>query len=203
MKKQILKLKSKAAVFIDWANVFNWKKSLKKEINPKTLFEYLKTYPQIKLIYFYFGEDQHPKSKQFLKEIRKIGYELITKPVKYIIVGKINKTLIKKRKCDFDVEITMKIYELLQEDFKSFIFFTGDGDFAPLYQYLLKKKKQVIVIYEKGFLGREIWQINKGLFKTRLGYLAINQVRKSAVESICRNKKNNPRSKVISAGRDC
>lgn len=187
MKKQILKLKGKTAVFIDWANIYNWKKSLKEKIDLKKLFAYLHAHQEIKSINFYFGEDKHPKSKQFLQEIKKIGYQVITKPVKYIVVGRINRNIIKKRKCDFDIEICMKVYQLLNRNYQSFIFFSGDGDFAPLYQYLISEKKQVIVIYEKGFLGKEIWQINRGLFKTRLSYLIA---------------KNNPRSKANIAGRD-
>ncbi len=38
-----LKLQGKTAVFIDWANVYNWKKSLKKKVDLKKLYLYLKT----------------------------------------------------------------------------------------------------------------------------------------------------------------
>lgn len=95
-KRQVLKLKSKAAVFIDWANVYNWKKSLKAEIEPEKLFFYLKSYPQIREINFYFGTDCNQKSKEFLKKVKKIGYRLVTKPVKYIIIGKVDGTVIKR-----------------------------------------------------------------------------------------------------------
>lgn len=44
----------------------------------------------------------------------------------------------------------------------------GDGDFEPLYKFLIKQGKQVLVIYTKGHLGREIWNIEKGLFKAQL-----------------------------------
>ena len=65
----------------------------------------------------------------------------------------------------------MAVYKYLEEGYSSFIFLSGDGDFAPLYEYLIKLKKQVLVIYEKGHLGREVWGIKTGLFKTRLSYL--------------------------------
>ncbi len=197
--EQVLKLNGKTAVFIDWANVYkrrrtriiqntslspyfelssrgvyiviklyNWKKSLKKEPNSKQIFEYLKKYKNIKSVNFYYGLDSHPKSKNFLKKIEKIGYNLSTKPVKYI---KIEGTEIQQRKCDFDIEICMSVYDCLEKDFDSFLFFSGDGDFAPLYEYLIEKNKQVIVVFEQGYLGREIWDIKKGVFKTRLSYL--------------------------------
>ena len=38
--KKLLKLKSPSWVFVDWANVYNWKKSLKKEVDPKKLYKY-------------------------------------------------------------------------------------------------------------------------------------------------------------------
>jgi len=174
-KKQILKLNGKAVVFIDWANIYGWKKALKKPIEPKTLYKYLKIYPEIKSINFYYGKDKNKKSREFLGQIKIIGYKLTTKPVKYIVVGKVAGTIIRKRKCDFDMEICMATYSHLEKGFETFIFFSGDGDFESLYRHLIKNKKQVVVIYEKGHLGREIWMIKKGLFKTRLTYLKINK----------------------------
>ena len=164
-KKQILELIGKTAVFVDWANVYNWKKSLKKEPNPKKIFKYLKEYKKIKNINFYYGLDKHPKSKKFLKEIKKTGYTLHTKDVKYI---KIEDTDILQRKCDFDIEICMSMYKFIKKDFDSFVFFSGDGDFAPMYEYLIKNKKQVIVVFEQGHLGREIYNMKKGLYKLTL-----------------------------------
>lgn len=167
-EEQILRLMGKTAVFIDWANVYNWKKSLKKEPDPKQIFEYLKKYKNIKDINFYYGLDSHTKSKNFLKKIEKIGYNLSTKLVKYI---RIKETKIKQRKCDFDIEICMSVYECLEKNFDSFIFFSGDGDFAPMYEYLVKKRKQVIVVFEQGHLGREVYNVNKGLYKLTLSKL--------------------------------
>ena len=175
MNKKILKLKSKTIAFIDWANVYNWKKSLKKEVDPQKLFKYLKTYKEIKEIRFYFGADQtHPASNEFLKEMRKIGYSVTTKPVKFLKVYNEEKTeFIWKRKCDFDLEIGLDAYESLDK-FGSFIFFSGDGDFATLYTRLIKRKKQVIVIYAHGNLGREVWQIKKGIFKKHIKKLGVD-----------------------------
>jgi uncharacterized LabA/DUF88 family protein len=184
-KGQILRLRGKAAVFVDWANVYNWKDSLKSPVDPEKLLKYLKTYPQISSFNFYFGTDRNKKSRKFLKKMSEIGWRVVTKPVKHIVLGKIGDQVIKKRKCDFDIEICMDVYALLEKGFESFIFFTGDGDFAPLYRHLISLKKQVIVIFEKGFVGREIWEIKRGLFKTRLSYLW---------------PKNNPRSKTDFGG---
>lgn len=163
MEKFKLKLRGKACVFIDWANVYGWTDRLDKPVDPRKLYRYLKTYKEIKNIRFYFGLDKHPKSKQFLQKVRHIGYTVITKEVKYIPVSidtSYFKTIIKeikasldnvkhletkevekilqilnkkvlRRKCDFDMEIALDTFEGLQK-FNSFIFFTGDGDFAAL-----------------------------------------------------------------------
>jgi len=163
-----LKLKGKTAVFIDWANVYGWKKSLKREVDPKKLYRYLKGYKEVKHISFYFGTDTHPKSKSFLSKMKRTGYQIITKPVKHIFIAEVNGQKIYKRKCDFDMEICIKAHELLNENIQTFIFFTGDGDFEPLYKLLMDKKKQVIVVYARGHLGREIWNLKKDIFKLEL-----------------------------------
>ena len=119
----------------------------------------------------YFGKDIHPKSVAFLERGEKAGYMITTKSVKYILETEIEDRKIYRRKCDFDMAICIDVHEALQQDIRSFIFFTGDGDFAPLYQKLIDLRKQVIVVYSPGHLGREIWDIKKGLFKIQLKHL--------------------------------
>lgn len=164
---QKLKLKGPTQVYIDYANVYGWR----QDLNLKSLYKYLKSYSLISQINFYYGEDNNSKSQQFLSQIKRIGYKLHIKPVKHITIGKIDSNTITKRKCDFDVEICISIFQALKTKTKTFIFFSGDGDFAPIYQHLLKLKKQVIVIYHPGHLGKEIWQFKNKLFITRLDYL--------------------------------
>ena len=174
--KLILKFKGKTAAFVDWANVYGWRKSLKAEVDSKKLFDYLKSYKEIKSFHFYHGTDNHPKSKQFLTKIKKIGFNVFTKPVKYITAGRVDNQIIRRRKCDFDLEIALDCFENIDQ-FDSFIFFSGDGDFATLYQRLIKKGKQVIVVYQPGHLGKEVWEMKRGIFKVeikRLGNLTKN-----------------------------
>ena len=168
LKPKKLKLRGKAMVFIDWANVYGWRKTLKRDLDPEKLFKYLKNYPDIVDIRFYFGEDEHPKSRAFLKKVEEIGYTVITKPVKHILIVEIDGKNIYRRKCDFDMETCIDVHEVLVEDVESFIFFTGDGDYAPLYQKLIKLGKQVIVIYMYYHLGREIFGIKKGVYKVSI-----------------------------------
>jgi len=174
---QTLILKGKAVSFIDWANVYGWAESLVEPTNPKDLYKYLKSYKEVKAINFYYGKDNNSKSREFLENIKKMGFLLFTKPVKYIVVGKLGTEDLKKRKCDFDIEICMSVYDYLKKGYETFLFFSGDGDFAPLYRYLINNRKRVLVIYEKGHLGREVWFIKRGLFKTRLSYVIKNNPR--------------------------
>lgn len=167
-EKLVLRLRGKTAVFIDWANVHGWENSLKHEISPKKLFQYLKSYKEIKEVSFYFGTDKHPKSKKLLTQAKRIGYRVITKPVKYILIAEVQGKKIYKRKCDFDMEICIDVHHLITKEFDSYLFFTGDGDFEPLYKHLINKKKQVIVVYVRGHLGREIWELREGIFKVEL-----------------------------------
>ncbi len=168
-----LKLRGKTAVFIDWANVYGWRKSLKQEVDPQKLYKYLKNYREIKKISFYYGEDKHPKSKQLLRKAVKIGYHVTTKPVKYIQITVVGGQKIYRRKCDFDMEICIDVHKFMNEGLESFIFFSGDGDFEPLYKLLIERKKQVIVIYSPGHLGREIWNLKRGIFKTEIQKLDV------------------------------
>lgn len=172
-KEKIFKLRDKVIVFIDWANVYNWRKTLNREIDVLKLYRYLKNYREIKEIRFYFGKDKNIKSKRFLNKVSKIGFTIVTKPVKYIQVAKIESQRIYRRKCDFDMEICMDVHRLLKEKIEGFIFFTGDGDFAPLYKFLINLKKQVIVVYAKNHLGKEIWEIKRGLFKIQISHLGL------------------------------
>ena len=161
-------LQGKTAVFIDWANVYGWSKSLKREIDPAKLLVYLKTYKEIVDIRLYFGEDTHPKSIEFLQNAERLGYTVIRKPVKYIPVAEVEGEKLLRRKCDFDMEVCIDVHRILNEGIESFIFFTGDGDYEPLYKMLIGLRKQVIVVYTTGHLGREIWAMKRGIFKVEL-----------------------------------
>ena len=158
-----LQLNGKTAVFIDWANVYRWKDSLKQEVDLKRLWKYLRGYEQIKEIHFYFGTDVHPLSKEQIVSAKRIGYTVVTKPVKYVPQRTATGEIVWMRKCDFDLEIGLDCFEKI-EKFSTFVFFSGDGDFATLYKRLIKKGKKVIVVFAQGHLGKEIRAIRRGLY---------------------------------------
>jgi len=88
MDSKIFKLKGKTLAIIDWANVYGWRGKLKWKIEPQKLYNYLKTYPEIFDIRFYFGvEKRNEKSEKFQQRIKDIGYSLISKEVKWVPVS--------------------------------------------------------------------------------------------------------------------
>lgn len=87
MGKEVFKFKleSKTFVIIDWANVHGWFSDLGWEIDPQKLFDYLRLYPDIVNINFYFGvELDEQKSVGFNKKIEGIGYTHKSKEVKWV-----------------------------------------------------------------------------------------------------------------------
>ncbi|MBI2074679.1 MAG: NYN domain-containing protein [Candidatus Levybacteria bacterium] len=155
-------LKGQTLVLVDWANVYNWKNSLKWQIDSKKLYTYLLSYPEIREMLFYHGTDTNDASRKFIDEVKQVGFSVVTKPVKYLSIQEKGVTIL-RRKCDFDLEIGLDCFERL-EKFQSFIFFSGDGDFATLYKRLVVRKKQVIVVFAQGHLGKEIRQIKQGIY---------------------------------------
>ncbi|PIT93134.1 MAG: hypothetical protein COU06_01455 [Candidatus Harrisonbacteria bacterium CG10_big_fil_rev_8_21_14_0_10_38_8] len=128
-KKTIFRLKDRTLVIIDWANVYGWFSNPKSrsylgwEVDPKKLFKYLSTYPEITDKRLYHGvEIGNKRSEDFGDEIQNIGFTFIKKDVKWVPVylNEQNhfKRVIKKL---FDVldkvkvtnsEIATKLYEL-------------------------------------------------------------------------------------------
>lgn len=65
---------------------------------------------------------------------------------------------IKKTKCDFDAEIAKDIV-LEIDKYENLILFSGDGDFAPIVDFLIKEReKRVFVIYPQGSFGEIDYQ---------------------------------------------
>lgn len=70
---------------------------------------------------------------------------------------------VKRRKCDFDVEIARDAFNL-SDSFETLILFSGDGDYAALAEDLIAKGKKVIVVFAPGHKGREYDSLKKGIF---------------------------------------
>lgn len=171
------KMQGNAVVFIDWANVYKWKEKLGKDVDLTRLVKYLEGYDEVGEVRFYFGTEEQPHSKIQLREARAAGCKVVTKPVKFLPKEAESGEMVWVRKCDFDLEIGLDAFEGL-EKYESFVFFSGDGDFATLYKRLVKRGKQVVVVYVHGSLGREVWEIKQGVFKRAIDRLDVNVFKK-------------------------
>ncbi len=167
-------LQGKTLVLIDWANVFNWMRGSAGEIDPQQLYDYLRTYSNVDRICLFAGEDDHPKSVEFLEECRKIGFEVISKKVKYVStlvekspfwdalkehvpekkLQKMRNQPILRRKCDFDVELSKELLLNLDE-YHTYILFSGDGDYATVIEEIMKREKRVFIVSTERALGKE------------------------------------------------
>lgn len=63
-----------------------------------------------------------------------------------------------RRKCDFDVEISREIL-LNLDKYRSFILFSGDGDYAPIFDVLRERGKQAILVFPNGRRGKEYEEV--------------------------------------------
>jgi uncharacterized LabA/DUF88 family protein len=142
----------KTYAFIDASNIIYGTRDEGWKVDFKKLFKYLKERYKCKKIYYFGGiEKKNSKQKSFYSYLNKWGFELVLKEVK--IFKQENGKSIHKANCDVDLTFhAMKDKEL----FDRAIFLTGDGDFEILFEYLIKMKKELIVIANAKRTAKEI-----------------------------------------------
>ncbi|VVA44132.1 conserved hypothetical protein [Candidatus Roizmanbacteria bacterium] len=141
MKKEII------YAFIDASNIIYGARSEGWFIDQKKLFIYLKNKFKISKAFFYYGKDSNdPKKIAFLNKLETFGYILRVKEIKRF--GK-------RMKANCDVDLTMDMLIKIMEYDKAIVL-TGDGDFAPLFIYLIKNKKQIVIISSPKRTAKEI-----------------------------------------------
>jgi len=157
-----LVLKGKTIVFIDWANVYGWRNVLREEFNLGFFPNLRVKYPNIESLRLYFGEDTTTGSRNFIQSAHNLGLTIITKPVKYINIGS-GKNPVYRRKCDMDLEIALDAISYIDK-YKTFVFFSGDGDFKTLYERILADRdKKVVVVSASKRIGGELFTLKKRL----------------------------------------
>jgi len=145
-------VKEKIAVFIDAANLELSAKDRGWKVDYKKLYKWLKEVGKLEYIGFFtvrFGNKSHDA---FLTVLKKIGYKLVTKPLKLIK----NKNNTKHtRKANFDVEIAVEAMKR-RDSFATMMLFSGDSDFDYLLKELKKERKRVVVVSMKYHVSREL-----------------------------------------------
>ncbi|MBI5123169.1 NYN domain-containing protein [Candidatus Roizmanbacteria bacterium] len=140
-------IKKVVYAFIDASNIIYGARSEGWFIDQKKLFIYLKNKFKISKAYFYYGKDsKDPKKIAFLNKLKTFGYILRVKEIKRF--GK-------RMKANCDVDLTMDMLIKIKEYNKAIVL-TGDGDFAPLFTYLISKGKQIIIISSPKRTAKEI-----------------------------------------------
>lgn len=149
--------KAKAGVFIDGSNLFFAQKDEDNYyIDFEKLKKHLKQHYSPMFYNYYSGVDLKPRTLEFEEKAKKalrfhnklngIGYNVVTKPLKYI--G--NKT-----KCDMDVEISMAMRDAL-DDVDNIILISGDSDFLTAVQHCHGKNKYIRIYSFRNFLSWEL-----------------------------------------------
>ncbi len=152
-------------VVVDFGNVDKWKEGLGWKIDLKQLGNLVKHFASGKkfLRRFYYGSDYGKReqdgvitmwSAMVLNKARMAGFEIITKPVKYIVNHDYKTGYVKKG--NFDVEMAVDIIKE-KDNYDTLILFSGDGDFAYVLKYIHKSVgKKVIVFGARDHIGKEL-----------------------------------------------
>lgn len=124
-KKQALFIGKDTLAMIDWANVYGWHKSLKWEVDPAKLFNFLNGYKKIIDKRLYFGiEIGQRQSENFKNIVEGLGFSFISKEVKWTPVS-LEKSYFKK--------IVKDLFNVL-DDIKE-----TNSEFSSKLYYLTKK----------------------------------------------------------------
>ncbi len=140
-------MKTKTFAFIDASNIIYGATAEGWFIDHKKLLVYLKRKYQCSKLFFYFGkDDKNIKQAKFLQKLKSFGYTLRVKQIKRY--GK-------RQKANCDVDLTMDML-LLQDKYDRAVVLTGDGDFLPLFEYLKKHRKRILIIAFSKRTSREL-----------------------------------------------
>lgn len=152
IRKIIYRQSTKAAVFIDAANVIYSQRTLKWQIDFKRLMDYFRDNYRLDNVYFYFAYlKDHKNQQKFFERLRNWGYKIRTKEVK--LIKQSDGTILKKG--NLDVELTIDAVKDLKY-YSTAILMSGDSDFNALVKYLQNKNKKVVVIFSKGHVAKEL-----------------------------------------------
>lgn len=166
VNRGIYRKSTKAAVFIDAANVIYSQRTLKWQIDFKRLMDYFRTNYKLHGVYFYYAyirDDQ--KQQKFFSKLRDWGYKIRTKEVK--VIRQSDGTFLKKG--NLDVELTIDAVKQISS-YSTVVLMSGDSDFHALVNYLQSKNKKVVVISSKGHVSFE-------LLKAANKYINFNELR--------------------------
>jgi len=142
---------------MDYAKFYQW---LNEKFDPLDLCffggviskkMFLDRYPTRTLADF---NKEKKKRLGFLKFLKKLGYKVYKKPVSSLYDSTSGDY---KRKCNFDVEITIYALDKLRE-YRELVLCSGDGDFTKLLKYVKGHHRKATVIAHKDRIN---WELKK------------------------------------------
>lgn len=98
--------------------------------------------------------EMHQKRVNFYLDLEKFGYELRMKPTK--VFTSTEGTTTTKANCDVDLTFDMMRY---MSQYNEAVVLSGDGDFAPIVEYLMKKHKKIRVLARSERTAREMREL--------------------------------------------
>jgi uncharacterized LabA/DUF88 family protein len=168
-----IEIEKKSLILLDDSNYYYGFKRLPWKLDYEKFYWWVKNSFDVLDIYFFGGMitkktffDRHPthtlsgfiqykETRQaFFNLLKKTGYKVRTKPVASLYDSTKGEY---RRKCNFDVEITIIALDRLNE-YKELILCSGDGDFTKLLKYVKGKYKKTTLIVHKDRLN---WDLEK------------------------------------------
>lgn len=155
------KLPNKTYVFVDVANlIYGAKRTGRWKIDYRKLLKYLKSRYKASRVFFYAGVKSLKKNK--FNRLKRLGYVLRLKELRVykrrplerkvecprchrIFKKKIYRRPEQKANCDVDLTFDATRYT---SNYYRMILISGDGDFYPLIDFLIKNGREVKVIGE-------------------------------------------------------
>jgi len=144
--------KLRAKVFIEGSNIYFAQKKMGRWLDWIKVKRYLnRTYNILEIRYYVGVRKNDERVQPFLRKLGKVGFIIISKPVKIIV----DETGRKIEKANFDVEITGDVLKSI-EGVDAVILFSGDSDFNYLVKLLHEQGKQLFVYSSKKTLSWEL-----------------------------------------------
>jgi len=98
--------------------------------------------------------EKHLEKVKFYRDLDKFGYELRIKPTK--VFTSTEGTTTTKANCDVDLTFDMMRY---MSQYNEAVVLSGDGDFAPILEYLKRKKKKIWLLARSERTAREMREL--------------------------------------------
>jgi len=148
-------VKGKTAVFVDASNIYFAEKTLGWRIDFKKLLEYFKKNSDLGRIAFYSAiNPENENERKFHDFLEIIGYVVKHKEIKFIKDDQ-DKIHGGHHKGNIDVDLTIDAVHF-RDDYDSFVFLSGDGDFESLIKYLKAYGKRCLVMSTKNHVSIEL-----------------------------------------------